>query len=217
MAKRIVLLICALLLLVTVSFSWIINRDPFLTQNVLLDFREAKRLTIADKNIEMSIWIANEKGEYREISNSSWEKDDELFVVENIVPDHNVPFQIRLRNTSDDILNINISVSKMVCDEKLISSSAEDAKVYFSTMPGKRYKSYTTIKMPADQYFPLTLNGVTNIGEDQYSLALYNSLQIPPTGKYDYVELDCRIYFDSSMDNTYQNLDFSIITFKAIE
>ena len=217
MTKRIILLACSLLLLVTVSFSWIINRDPFATENILLNFQEAKRLTISDKKIEMSIWIANEKGEYREISNSSWETDEELFVVENIVPDYNVPFQIRLKNTSDDVLNINISVAKMTCDERLIVEDAKEAKVYFSTMPGKRYKTYTSVKMPEDQYFPLTLDGVTVIGENQYSVAFYNRLQVPPTGKYDYVELDCRIYFDSNMDNTYQNLDFSIITFKAIE
>lgn len=217
MTKRIIRLTCALLLLITVSFAWIINRDPFFTQSILLDFRESKRLTIADKNIELSIWIANEKGEYREISNSSWEEDNELFVVKNIVPDHNVPFQIRLRNLSDNTLNVNLSVAKMVCDEKLISEKEEFAKIYFSTMAGKNYKGYTSVKVPEDQYFPLTLGDVTPLGEEEYSVSLYTSLQVPPTGVDNYVELDCRIYFDSSMDNTYQNLDFSIITFKVIE
>ena len=188
-----------------------------MTKNIFLDFHDSKRLTIADKNIELSIWIANEKGEYREISNSSWEQDDELFVVQNIVPDHNVPFQIRLRNFSDGTLNVNLSVAKMVCDEKLISEDAQSAKIYFSTMAGKNYKTYSSVKIPADQYFPLTLEGVTPLAEDQYSVSLYTSLQIPPTGADNYVELDCRIYFDSSMDNSYQNLDFSIITFKVIE
>ena len=217
MAKRMIRLISALLLLITVSFAWIINRDPFFTKNILLDFRGSKRLTVADKNIELSIWIANEKGEYREISNSSWEEDDELFVVKNIVPDHNVPFQIRLRNLSDNTLDVNLSVAKMICDEKLISEEENLAKVYFSTMAGKNYKGYTSVKIPEDKYFPLTLGGVTQLGEEEYSVSLYTSLQVPPTGADNYVELDCRIYFDSSMDNTYQNLDFSIITFKVIE
>ena len=33
MTKRIIRLTCALLLLITVSFAWIINRDPFFTQS----------------------------------------------------------------------------------------------------------------------------------------------------------------------------------------
>ena len=217
MAKRMIRLISALLLLITVSFAWIINRDPFFTKNILLDFRGSKRLTVADKNIELSIWIANEKGEYIEISNSSWEEDDKLFEVKNIVPDYNVPFQIRLKNLSDNMLDVNLSVAKMVCDEKLISEEENLAKVYFSTMAGKNYKGYTSVKIPEDKYFPLTLGGVTQLGEEEYSVSLYTSLQVPTTGADNYVELDCRIYFDSSMDNTYQNLDFSIITFKVIE
>ena len=103
----------AVLLLVTASFAWIINRDPYRARNVLVDFDEQGKLAVSGKNIEMSIWIANEKGEYREISNSSKESTGELFSVANIVPDHNVPFQIRLKNTSDDILNINIFVQKI--------------------------------------------------------------------------------------------------------
>jgi hypothetical protein len=215
--KRIFLLLYALLLLITASFAWIINRDPFRARNVLVDFTESGKLTVSDKNIEMSIWIANEKGEYREISNSSWESSDELFTVENIVPDHNVPFQIRLKNTSEDVLDINISVAKMICSDKLVGESGADAKVYFSTMPGRKYKTYTSIKLPEEQYFPLTRDRIITTGENQYSLAFYNSLQVPPTGVDDYVELDCRIYFDSSMDNTYQNQEFRIVTFKVIE
>lgn len=217
MTKRIIRLTAAFLLLITVSFAWIINRDPFATKNILLDFYGSKRLTVADKNVELSVWIANEKGEYREVSNSSWEDDDELFVVQNIVPDHNVPFQIRLRNLTDNIMSLNLSVAKMTCDKKLISDTEETAKIYISTMPGKYYKEYAGIKIPEARYFPLTTSNVIKLGEQEYSTSLYTTLQVPPTGADNYVELDCRIYFDASMDNTYQNLDFSIITFKVIE
>ncbi len=213
--ERIMLLICSILLSITVSFAWIMSKDPILTKTIDIDYDQKGNLTIADKNIEISIWMQSDNG-YVEISNSS-KKDDSnaLFLVDNVVPHHNVPFKIRLKNKSHAVVTVNLSIAKFICDAHLIENEHEP-KIYLSTMSGTSYKNYTTVKIPDDRYRPLTLSDVNVLGENEYSITLYEAIQVPPT-QNEYVELDCYFYFDKSMDNSYQGLDFRVVTFRAVE
>lgn len=211
--KRILLLMYALLLCVTASFAWIIIRDPIRTKSLVVDYHTHK-LMVSDKNIELSIWVPEKDG-FAEISNSSDEDNrNELFRFQNIVPDYNVSYQIRIKNNTSAPITIRLSISSLSCADKLIN--VDDALVYLSVRPGNLFKSHAGIKLPEEKYMGITDQTLQSIGNGQYSLSLYDGLQIPPTGD-GYVELECYFYFSKEMDNSYQNLDFRVFTIQAVE
>lgn len=208
--KRILLVLYSITLFITASFAWILQKDTVKVKTITYD----NTLTITQKNVDMSIWLLKSNGKYEEISNSAKQTSEgKPFKVENVIPNESVSFKIRLHNKAENTISVSLSISKLLCDEKLILGEM----VYISTSASSDYANYPTVVKPENRYTQISADMVNKIKDGEYSLVLYNNMQIPPTGTTNYVEIECYFYFDKRMDNNYQGLNFQAVTFQAAE
>ena len=218
MSKHIWLVFWCLLLCVTISFAWIMFQPENLVNHVVIDYDTGGELVVAPEKIVMTILMNDPTtGVMTPIGRSTDQYQDnmELFEVQDIVPNSIVPFKIRLQNTSNEIIRLKLSIDRLVCDEKLLSPV--DSKVYFSAVGASSYASYPEIA-PENLYKSLSAaQPLEDSDENAYYLTIYETIYVPPTGQDSYVEIDCYFYFTKDMDNTYQNLDFRVLSFRAVE
>ena len=218
MAKKMLLLFWCLLLCVTVSFSWIIFQEKNKVRHAIIDYNDNGSLVVAPEKIIMTV-LMNDPETDRMVpigsSTDSFTENSSLFEVENVVPNSIVPFKIRLHNTSNEIIRMKLSIDRLVCDEKLLSS--ENSRVFFSAVGASSYSAYPEIA-PDNLYTSLSAaQPVEGSSENAYYLTIYETIYVPPTGDSDYVEIDCYFYFTKEMDNTFQNLNFQVLSFRAVE
>lgn len=221
MKKRIYLVFLCILLCVTISFSWIITNKNNLVKFARVDFYSdnAGTLVVAPKKIHMSVLMKDsDTGEMKVIGTSNDKKVQgaQLFEVKDIVPNSNVPFKIRFRNKSTQVIRLKVSLERIVCDERLLAEG--NSKVYISAVAGATYANYPDVVAPGNLYQPLSIaQKLENSAENEYYLTLYEMIRIPPTGQDGFVDIDCYLYFDKTMDNAYQDLAFSVLSFRAVE
>ena len=220
MKKRIFLIFWCLLLCVTVSFSWIITNKENIVKFVRVDYTGNNgTLVVAPKKIQMSVLMNDPTTNEMKVIGSSTDvknPNNELFEVKNIVPNSNVPFKIRLKNKSSEVIQLKISLERFVCDERLLQEG--NSKIYLSAVAGSNYANYPNVVAPENIYEPLSVaQKMENSEENEYYLTLYEMVRVPPTGQDGFVDIDCYFYFDKNMDNTYQDLDFSVLSFRAVE
>ena len=91
--------------------------------------------------------------------------------------------------------------------------------VWVRAVGSSEYTKYTGIAdRPREINKPLSSawSGDAAEGNVSFDFVMYDQIQIPPTGEKDFVELECRIYFDSEhMTNVHQDKTFKITSFKA--
>jgi len=121
--KRIIALVYALLLCVTVSFAWILTEKENIVEDVIVGYNNGN-LVIAAKDISGKLVISDDEG------NETVLDQEYLFSPTEIIPNSVVAFSLRIKNNSYDEMMANISV---------VGITAEDAKildvVYFSAQP----------------------------------------------------------------------------------
>ena len=215
--KRIFMICICLLLCITTSFAWILEKEMIVVPSVILDYDKQGTITIAPENIIMELWLQKEGSDDAELISSTREKltPQSLAAIKNIVPNKNVSFIIRLQNVSKNVIQISLSVPELYCSDKLLPET--NGVIEMRTYPGTSYANYQVAKKPEERYVALTRSLVEDNSDGSYSLSIYDSLFVPPTGKYDYVDIRCSFYFSPSMDNSYQGLDFKILSLRALE
>jgi len=195
--KRIIALVYALLLCVTVSFAWILTEKENIVEDVIVGYNNGN-LVIAAKDISGKLVISDDEG------NETVLDQEYLFSPTEIIPNSVVAFSLRIKNNSYDEMMANISV---------VGITAEDAKildvVYFSAQPSSGWGDVT----PQSVYVKL---GDANYNEldRSYSLTVASSVLLRPTeplNEDDYMEYECYLYFDGdTMTNEHQDIKLSI-------
>lgn len=215
--KRIFMIFISLLLCITASFAWILEKEKIIVDSVVLDYDKQGTITIAPENIIMELWLQKDGSDDAELISTT--KDElepqSLVSIKNVIPNKNVSFIIRLQNISKNMIQISLSIPDFRCSEKLMPEN--NGVIEMRTYPGTSYANYPAAKKPEEKYVSLTRSLATDLGDGSYSISLYDSIFVPPTGKYDYVDIRCSFYFSPSMDNSYQGLDFKIMSLRALE
>ena len=182
-----------------------------------MDYDKQGTITIAPENIIMELWLQKDESNDAELISSTKDSlsNQGLATIKNIVPNKNVSFVIRLQNISKNMIQISLSIPELYCSDMLLPET--NGVIEMRTYPGTSYSNYQVAKKPEERYVSLTRSEVTDNSDGSYSLSIYDSLFVPPTGKHDYVDIRCSFYFSSNMDNSYQGLDFKILSLRALE
>jgi len=194
-----------------------LNKDKIIVKSIILDYDKKGTITIAPENIIMELWLQEDGEEEPELISTTKEDVDlsKLASVKNVVPNKTVSFIIRLQNISKNMIQISLSIPELLCDEMLLPENS--GVIEMRTYPGTSYSNYPSAKKPDEQYVSLTQSRVTARDDGAYSLTIYESVFVPPTGKQDYVDIRCSFYFSPNMDISYQGLAFKILSLKALE
>ena len=194
--KRIIALVYAILLCVTVSFAWILTEEENIVDDVIVGYDDGK-LVIASKDIEGKIIIADEQGNETELT------EDYFFSPTEILPNSVIAFSLRIKNNAYE---------EMVVDISMVGISAENVSlldvVYFSATPSSGWEGET----PSSVYVKL---GDAALAQDgTYTLNVAAAVRLrstEPLNEDDYMEYECYFYFDGeSMTNVHQNIDLSV-------
>ncbi len=220
--KLLPLLSYILLLCVTVSSAWILQSNQ--GQYLELDYNSSTgdRLVLSSDDLEMQVFVANDYGELKKWGTSA-EKTTTPFPIDpdRIIPGAELPFTLRFYNYSKETLTVSVSLSGLVCDSSFVNVTDGKEVVWVRAVGSSEYTKYTGIvERPREINKPLSgaWNGDAAEGNVVLDFVMYDEIQIPPTGEKDFVELECRIYFDSEhMTNVHQDKTFKITSFKATQ
>ena len=217
MKKRIYSIILAILICITASYSWIMVKEKIPVESVILDYHDKGTITIAPENIIMELWLQNEGSEKMTLISTTEEDADtgNMAVIENVTPNKSISFVIRIQNISKDVIQMSLSIPEFSCSEMLVpeSNGVIEMRIY----PGTSYSNYPAVNAPTEKYLSLTKSLINDLGNDTYSMFLYDSIFVPPTGEDDYVDVRCSFYFSTNMGNDYQGLNFKIMSLRALE
>ncbi len=230
MKQRIYRILCAVLLLVVTTFSWILTGEMTPVKDLELDYSHGN-LFVANANIEASllIWeestVAGSEGTYKEIENGF------IFGGANgkdFVPGTTIPFKIRLKNDSGVSIRTNmtmyIEVPETEEEQALLVGYVDEngnkveglfSRLFIEVRPGTGYygTAIDALYIRFDEVERVKVDG-----KDLYALSLYNSdsmLAIPNVAQgNDGVELNCSFYFDEEADYRFQEAGFVIDFFR---
>lgn len=228
MWKRIVmLLMCIMILILTVSSAWILNPEKNSGPFAILDYTDdpndpnSGRLTISSKEVEMRVDFEI-NGKWVSFGSSNDKSFANRPSLTNIVPNTVLPFRIRFYNTSDHIVTMNLILSGIECHQVLIDKTA----LYVAAVGSSEYSRYLDIvNVPGYVYKPVTADHLISVKEDTnnqsvatYDFLLYDGLQIPPTTNGTYVMIEGYFYFDAEcMDNACAGKTFNIHSIRAVQ
>lgn len=201
MSKRIIALIYAILLCVTVSFAWILSEKENIVKDVTIGYNDGK-LVIAPTDIQGKVIISDSFGNETELT------DDFEFNPTDIIPNSIIAFSLRLRNNSYMEIPVNIT---------FVGITAENASildvVYFSATPSTGWKENT----PPSTYINLG-DAVYNEVDGTYTLTVLTTVVLRPTevlNEDDYMGYECYFYFDGeAMTNAHQDVNLEIGTIR---
>ena len=195
--KRIIALVYAILLCVTVSFAWILTEEENIVDDVIVGYDDGK-LVIASKDVDGKIMIIDEK------SGTATELTENYFSPADILPNGIIPFSLRIKNNAYEDLIVDISI---------IGIAPEDVKildvVYFSATPTTGWGD----SRPHAEYVLLSEARLNTI-DGTYTLDIAKGVRLSPTEPLnddDYMAYECYFYFDAEkMTNEHQNIDLNI-------
>lgn len=206
--KGLMLSIYILLLLVTVSFAWILDLYVPTGNWIELDYQNTEDdqdsgvLTIASKDVEMVVDVRSKNGQWKELGRSS-DPYVEHLVLTDIVPSTSQDFRITFYNKSDKPVSMRVSLSGIQCDRAFLDCEAISIGVSDGT---------SNSFMPLSSGTLLTDDGATVI----YDFVLFEDLTIPPVTYGGSITVNGYIYFDQeNMDNTCTGKQFHISSFSA--
>ena len=200
---------------VTVSFAWMIQDTIDTVNHINIDFSQESenKLTISPTEIDIEIWGVNENGDYVKIENN------QALAINNVVPGEAKTFRIRLRNKTQSLVRVSISLDN-VSTTNNVSDITEQTPtgtlldvLTISARGGEGYIN-KPVAFPS-VYKYLCEDSVYFTGTGKYMIPFLEMLEIPPTGTDGYVELNCYIMLDSEVGNEYQDKNIVIGTFRA--
>ena len=201
MSKRIIALIYAILLCVTVSFAWILSEKENIVKDVTIGYNNGK-LVIAPTDIQGKVLISDSLGNETELT------DDFEFNPTDIIPNSIIAFSLRLRNNSYMEIPVNITFVGITAENPSILDV-----VYFSATPSTGWKENT----PPSTYINLG-DAVYNEVDGTYTLTVLTTVVLRPTevlNEDDYMGYECYFYFDGeAMTNAHQDANLEIGTIR---
>ncbi len=205
MKSRILRLLYAVLLLVSITFAWILTGDVNRVPSLSIDYKDDGTLQIANMDVNASIWIYDSTNDTYIAMPENYQFDSN-----SMIPGATVPFRIRIENNSESVIRANLTLYIDVdeADFKLLD------KLFIEIAAGNGY--YGVHVDPVNIKFSDAVM-VQVDGEPKYALSIYNAeslLAIPLTAAGSYAELNCSFYFDESADAAYQDLSFVIDYFR---
>lgn len=205
LGKSIWIIAYSILLCVSVSVAWILAVKPNVVQDVKIDYDGKGTLVIAPSDIEGEVIVTNDDGEEVPLDENFSVKSNE------VIPNGIIPFKMRLRNNTDVVTKIDISIVGIkVGKEDLLSV------VYFSANPTTGWQENNK---PLSVY--KQLGDATKGSTNTYSLKVFEGVTLRPTEKSndsDYLELSCYLYFDGEqMTNAHQNIALTLGAFRITQ
>ena len=201
MSKRIIALIYAILLCVTVSFAWILSEKENIVKDVTVGYNDGK-LVIAPTDIQGKVIISDSMGNETELT------DEFVFNPTDIIPNSIIAFSLRLRNNSYMEIPVNITFVGITAENPSILDV-----VYFSATPSTGWKENT----PPSTYINLG-DAVLNEVDGTYTLTVLTTVVLRPTevlNEDDYMGYECYFYFDGeAMTNAHQDVNLEIGTIR---
>ena len=207
--KGLMLSIYILLLLVTVSFAWILDLYVPTGNWIELDYQNTENdsdsgvLTIASQDVEMIVDVRLKNGQWKELGRSSDPHVDPL-ILTDIVPSTTQDFRITFYNKSDKPVSMRVSLSGIECDRAFLDCEAISIGVSDGT---------------SNSFMPLssgTLLTESDSGLLTYDFVLFEDLTIPAVTYGGSITVNGYIYFDQeNMDNTCTDKRFHISSFSA--
>ena len=200
---------------VTVSFGWMIQETIDTVNYIYVDYSidSGNKLTISPTDIDIEVWGVNENGDYVKIENN------QSLIINNVVPGEARTFRLRFRNRTQSLARINLMLDNVVTTPNITDISEDSPTgtlldvVAISARGGEGYIN-KPVAFPS-VYKYLCVDSVYFTGTGKYLIPLFDTLEIPPTGESDYVELNCYIMLDSEVGNEYQSKNIIIGTFRA--
>jgi len=213
--KKIFFVMFIVLLCFTATNAWIIVKNEKFAKSFSINYPSGT-LVIADKKVKVSLWITpdGENAKPIEISNSDRINENGQYLVNNVVPGKSINFTLKLQNTSNDEVPVNISIGRLVCDESLIGDE-KNPKVSLE-LSDITFNKYPIAKNPGAKSYMISSENMLEVADDVYTISLYEGLYIPPTGD-DWIEIQCRLVFSAELGNEYQNKTFRIDSIKVVE
>jgi len=206
-----VLTLAILLLVVSVSFAWMLQVDDSLLRYLLIDYTQqnGNSLVVASHDIEMSI--------LKQIDEDTFGETTEDLVISEMIPGNAQTFRIRIKNHSQDTINLRLSIANVSGD--LVTERTDDKTgtmldVLFISMRGGIGYIGNNLVTPS-LYKRLNQDSTYNATSNTYSVVLFSALEVPPTEGDGYVELNCYFYLDPEVGLEYQSKSLVIGTFRA--
>ena len=217
--ESIILIICAVLLLVSVSYSWMLSKGEQTARNILLDQSGDNRLTIYSSNmVSMSILYLNrETGKYEE-----WDPEDlvSLKFFDDLAPGDSVDFKLRFRNSSGRVQKMRLSVGGIKNTTRGVTiENSLVPLMYMNVTPGAGFRDTIDpdVDIPDQQFFRLD---EAEFLDGSGVMTLYDELTIPSTGAEGsglYAELDCYFWLDHQAGSEYQDMTMEVGYFRLSE
>jgi len=219
--KRIMVIISSILIIVTlipITYSWIIE-SPYETPMKKLYIQYVKDPPDDNSNRMMvySPEVTIETRKYISSSETVTVSSVESFSTPNMLPGDSQRFVLRLQNNGTEATSVHLSICGVNCTYEdnyvRVESSALLKYVYLEIKAGSGYAANPHLSVSAPPYKFISLYDLFQDSADGNSALIYNSLNVPITGNNtDYVELECRIWLDTSM-TYYKNINITIEKF----
>ena len=208
MKKRILIIVCALLLCVTGTFAWLSNFQANYVTELKVDYQDGA-LKVVNLNFDAYIEARNDNGAFVRVP------DGEAYSFDSrkMVPDSITPFKIKIKNQSTTEFRkakIGIAINIDPSHASLLDM------IYIEVVAGLGFSGTTNYHMF------LKLKDAQVIGSEdsgEYFLWIYgegSEIMIPPTtAAYEYVTLDCSFYYDQNATAEYQNKSIRAMQFRV--
>lgn len=206
-----VLTLAILLLVISVSFAWMLQVDDSLLRYLILDYTQqnGKSLVVASQDIEMTI--------LRQVGEDNFGETNEELVISELIPGNAQTFRIRIKNHSQSTVNLRLSIANVSGDlvtERTEENTGTMLDALFISMRGGIGYIGNNLVAPS-LYKRLNQDSTYNSVNNTYSVLLFSALEVPPTEGDGYVELNCYFYLDPEAGLEYQSKSLVIGTFRA--
>ena len=208
MKKRILIIVCALLLCITGTFAWLSNFQANYVTNLKVDYKDGA-LKVVNLNFDAYIEARNEAGDFVRVP----EGEPYKFDSKQMIPDSITPFKMKIKNYSTyeaRKAKIGVAINIDPADAALLDM------LYLEVVAGAGFDgtvSYHVFLKLGDAQ----VVGSSDSGE--YFLWIYgdgSEIIIPSTNAdYEYVTLDCSFYYDQDATAEYQNKSIRAMQFRV--
>lgn len=208
--RAIVSLISAVILLVSVTYAWILDSGYTNVRFIKVDFtgreKDSGRLDIVSAEVSVELVYQDGSGNYVVKAN-----DDTPLVFTGLLPNDMFPFKIRFYNQTGESQNVSLTIDGITTDTPELLQ-----QLYVGTTGGTGYADATdaNVVKPANQF--LCLSEAQERSNGVFDMKLYPSLIIPPTAAGGYVEVNCFFWLNRDATIELAGKTLSITSFRIL-